>query len=238
MRLRMEFVIFTALIVLIVALVLLAPPTGAQEVTDSIYRIRTPDGAAGTAFVLHTDRERSILGTASHVTQYKEIKTQMYAGNAYTIENAKGSAVAKAACIAMDIEVDIALVQTDKPVEGPPFQIITDVDDYVFGRTNVTPGPDYYPKKIMLRIRGYADGFKETIGFYSFTYKDNLMADAAALPGQSGGPIVLDDKVVGVLSGGHSWYEYGTKDEPRSATWPVRGGSGRRLQEMLRDKLR
>jgi hypothetical protein len=47
----------------------------------------------------------------------------------------------------------------------------------------------------------------------------------------SGGAMILDDKIVGIISGGNAWYP--AEDGKHNVTWPARCGAGSRLKQML-----
>jgi hypothetical protein len=91
----------------------------------------------------------------------------------------------------------------------------------------------YGPSGREVKFHGYASGFwLETSGILSFAYENYVYSDGVVAPGQSGGPATADGVIIGVVSGGSSWYD-AVEDKEKPVTWPARLGSARRLQEIL-----
>jgi len=97
------------------------------------------------------------------------------------------------------------------------------------------PTREYLPPRKPGSVLGYANGkWTETTGHLSFVSGKYVWADCVALPGQSGGPVLSDGKVVGVCSGGSEWYYDDPEKKTGQFTWPARLASPKRLLEMIR----
>jgi len=204
-------------------LVLLSSVAAAGE-RDSIARIRTPDNASGTCFAVKTIPGKTFFGTAAHVVQYRESKQQIYSGNSYTIILPSGDSI-QGTCVAVEAASDLAIVQT--PEVDIPVLEIGAPDEWVG-----EGGPDYAPPRVPCKWLGFAGGREsatESIGFLSLLKDGYVYTDGVALPGQSGGPMLVKGKVVGVISGGMEWLG----KESTQGTWPTRAGSGKRLKEIV-----
>jgi len=67
---------------------------------------------------------------------------------------------------------------------------------------------------------------RETSGTVLRTYDEKLFIDAEVKPGDSGGAVIVDDQLVGVVSGGWLWVDPNT-------TWPTRAGSFRAVRNLM-----
>lgn len=194
---------------------------------NGVFRITTPAGAQGTGFVVAQDGDRTYLATAWHVVESSPKRS--YTGNAYGVENDSIKDVPKAVVVSTDIDADLAVVRT---TTSRRFQILplAAVEDMPKVRK---VGFAYGPSPFEVDVYGFGSGFwLKTSGMLSFAYDRRVYCDAVAASGQSGGPAVVNGNVIGVLSGGHSWYK-AVEDTDRNITWPVRLGSAKRLKEIL-----
>ena len=192
-----------------------------------IYRLECPDSAAGTAFVVKIREKDTILATAAHVVCVDNDKKLLYSsGFVYTIKDNDRKELAKCKVVSIESNADIALVEaTFKP----------DVKVMAINTAPVpSPSRSYLAPKTEFVLCGYGDGnWTETKGFLSFVSYPKLYADAIAIPGQSGGPLIFNEQIVGVCSGGSEWYYDNPQEHKKAFTWPLRAGSGKRLQEMI-----
>lgn len=196
-----------------------------------VLRIKCPDGASGTAFVIdQRDSDTKVFATAWHVVQYR-VNGQDAAGNLmfpgvdpYLIETQSGKEITKARIAVVDTINDMALL-VGKTSEK--------FDHHKLHDSFVCPDPttSYSGKAKEVKFQGYANGsFLETQGTLGIREKLTIFSDAVLVPGMSGGPMLLDDKVVGIVSGGMKWFDGdGTK-----LTWPARCGSVERIKELLK----
>lgn len=64
------------------------------------------------------------------------------------------------------------------------------------------------------------------------THPDRLYSDTVLIPGDSGGPVLNDDKkLVGVISGG--WFWYRTEENKQKRTWPARATNTKPIIALL-----
>ncbi len=192
-----------------------------------IYRISAPDGSAGTCFVVKLLPGRTILATAGHVVCKDDaMQTIHSAGYDYTVKRNDTLFVGKVRVLMVAADSDTALVegQFDANVE------VMEIDpDPV-----PTPKRDYTPPRKPASVLGYGAGkWLQTTGFLSLTSGQYVHADCVAAPGQSGGPVVADGKVVGVCSGGSFWMHDDPDKKTVQFTWPLRAGSGKRLKQLV-----
>jgi hypothetical protein len=199
---------------------------------NGVFRIHTPANAngsrgQGTCFAIEQDGETVYLGTAFHVVESSD--GRIYTGTAYTIENDVIKDIKNASVVATDAKADLAILKTtaSRRFEILPLAAVEsmqDVDKIGFSYRN--SGKEVY-------CFGYASGFwLKTFGNLAFAYEQKVYSDGVVVPGQSGGPAVLDGKLVGVVSGGNNWFK-AVEDTEKSVTWPTRLGSAKRLKEML-----
>lgn len=59
--------------------------------------------------------------------------------------------------------------------------------------------------------------------------KETLILDGFVIPGDSGGPIIYKEKVVGIVSGGYNWYQ-----DKQKYTWPIISASTTKIKEFLK----
>lgn len=60
---------------------------------------------------------------------------------------------------------------------------------------------------------------------------DNLFLDGYVIPGDSGGPIISNGKVVSIVSGGFAWFK-----DKIDYTFPIRGASNKQLLDFMNVK--
>jgi S1-C subfamily serine protease len=194
---------------------------------NGVFRITTPTGAAGTAFVIEQDGEALYLATAFHVVESQG--GAIYSGAAYALDNDTIKDMPKVTVVATDAKADLAVVKCKttrkfKPLALTFVEDMEDIDKIDFA---------YSPSKLQVAFYGYASGvWTKTKGNVAFAYENQVFADSVVAPGQSGGPAVVNDKIVGVVSGGNNWYK-SYQDAERNVTWPTRTGSAKRLKEIL-----
>lgn len=191
-----------------------------------IYRISAPDGSSGTTFVVKRLPGRTILATAGHVVCVDDaMKTIHSAGYDYTVKRNDALFVGKVKVLMVAADADIALTEGQFEVDVEVMEIDPE--------PVLTPTRGYTPPRKFASVLGYASKWKETTGRLSFMSGQYVRADAIALPGQSGGPVVSDGKVVGVVSGGNEWLYDDQEKRTGQFTWPVRAGSPKRLLQMV-----
>jgi hypothetical protein len=193
-----------------------------------IYRISDPSGRySGTAFVVKTTPEKTILATAGHVVCADDAMDTIFAaGYEYPIKTNNTTFVGKVKVLMVAKDSDIALVEGLFTVDVEVLPI--DPDPVPLPKRN------YVPPRKPASVLGYGAGkWTETRGFLSFVSGDYVRADAICIGGQSGGPAVADGKIVGVCSGGDVWYYDDAKSKTRPFTWPARLGSPKRLKELV-----
>jgi V8-like Glu-specific endopeptidase len=193
-----------------------------------IYRISDPAGKySGTAFVVKKTPEKTILATAGHVVCADDAMTTIYsAGYEYPVKTNSTKFVGKVKVLMVAKDSDIALVEglftvdvEVLPIDPEPVPL---------------PKRNYVPSSKTASVLGYGAGqWTETTGRLSFVSGHYLQADCIAVPGQSGGPVVSDGRVVGCCSGGSAWYHDDPDAKKGSFTWPLRAGSGKRLKELV-----
>ncbi len=194
---------------------------------NGVFRIRTPEQAQGTAFVLEQVGDKTYLGTAAHVVLTDS--GNMFQGSVYTLENDTVKDMPNAKVVAVDKKADLAvlLCSTKRQFKPMPLGSVernSKVDKVGFS---------YRPSGLQINFFGFANGaWLKTSGIVSFAYENYIHSDSVVSPGQSGGPVLLNDEIVGVVSGGSAWYTP-IEDVERSVTWPARAGSARRLKEIL-----
>jgi hypothetical protein len=109
---------------------------------------------------------------------------------------------------------DIAILKVWKP-EGVPAVEMSDeigVETYTFDR-------GWFRQSFPLSIR------QRSFDYYDFCPQ----------PGESGGGVFSDGRLVGVVAGGWFWLERKDIDEP-AKTWPLRAGRLSGIQELLSDQ--
>lgn len=219
---------YCSFLLVLVALALLAKAAfGIDPETNGVFRIRTPEQAQGTAFVLEQVGDKTYLGTAAHVVLRDN--GNMFTGAAYTLENDTIKDMPNAKVVAVDTKADLAVLLCStkrqfKPLPLGSVERNSKVDKVGFA---------YRPSGLQIDFFGYASGaWLKTSGIVSFAYENSVYSDSVVAPGQSGGPVVLNDEIVGVVSGGSAWHT-AAEDPERNVTWPARAGSARRLKEIL-----
>lgn len=61
-----------------------------------------------------------------------------------------------------------------------------------------------------------------------------LFLDAKVISGDSGGPILNNGEIVGIISGGYKWFDYEENKVKKKYTWPTLSGSTERLIDFLK----
>jgi hypothetical protein len=61
-----------------------------------------------------------------------------------------------------------------------------------------------------------------------------LFIDAKVISGDSGGPIISNGEIVGIISGGYKWFDYEENNVKKRYTWPTLSGSTERLINFLK----
>lgn len=62
--------------------------------------------------------------------------------------------------------------------------------------------------------------------------KHTLFLDTFPMPGDSGGPLIQNNKVVGIVSGGYNWYV--NQENKQIYTWPLLSASTTKIKEFLK----
>jgi S1-C subfamily serine protease len=181
----------------------------------------------GTCFGIKQTDTTLYLGTAFHVVE--TTKGNITTGYAYQLESDTLKDLPKAKVVAVDIKADIAVLtcQLERKFDILPLAAVENMKDVR------KIGFAYGPSKKEVQFSGYAAGFwLETSGILSFAYDNVVYSDGVLHGGQSGGPVTSDNKIIGVISGGHSWYN-AVEDQEKVLTWPAKAGSAKRLNEIL-----
>jgi S1-C subfamily serine protease len=217
---------------LVVVLLISQVAFGIDPEANAVFRLRTPamaDGSVGqgTCFGIKQTDTTLYLATAFHVVE--TTKGNITTGYAYQLESDTLKNLPKAKVVAVDIKADLAVLacQLERKFDILPLAAVENMKDVR------KIGFAYYPSELKVKFFGYASGaWLETSGRLSFAYENYVHSDASVAPGQSGGPAVVADQIVGVISGGSSWYK-AAEDTKFDVTWPARAGSARRLKEIL-----
>jgi S1-C subfamily serine protease len=214
-------------VVLFLVLVLVPASWGIDPDDAGVFRLIAPDKSKGTCFVIEQNGDTLYLGTAYHVVQLGD--KGIHPGDAYVVESNTITDIPKAKVVAVDFKVDIAVVKTTTSRRYTPLPLAAVEDMEEINKI----GFAYRPGDKEVGIFGYANGdWMKTSGKICFAYNNRVYSDSVAVPGQSGGPAVMDGKIIGVICGGSEWY----KDEQYpdiQITWPTRLGSAKRLKEIL-----
>lgn len=209
---------------------LICLPVAAQrpEAEDhGIMRIICPSQAAGTAFVVsELAGDKKLLATAAHVVTLSingvDQPGRVWSGPEYTLQ--LGEAKWKGTVVSYDAPNDVAILSADIPLK---FKVLPIKD--IEGLDEATPM--YLPSRVEAQLFGYPEAkFTETRGFVAFVDKNRVFADAVAIPGQSGGPMIVKESVAGVISGGYEWFSV---QGEKTVTWPARCCTAKRLREMV-----
>lgn len=192
-----------------------------------IYRISAPDGSSGTCFVVKRLPERTVLATAGHVVCSDDaMRTVHSLGYDYTVKRNDTAFIGKVKVLYVAQDADIALVEGQFNVEVEVMEIDPDPVP--------VPKRDYIPPRKPASVLGYGAGkWLETSGYLSFVSGQYVRGDIVAVSGQSGGAVISDGKVVGVVSGGNEWIYDDPEKKIGQFTWPLRAGSSKRLLQMV-----
>ena len=196
--------------ILSVAIVLMVASNVFSQMWAVVVRDTTTGGqGSGTVVAVHDEVKDGwrygIVATASHVTESST-------GIQIVFENGRSSS--KCSVIERDRQNDIALVRCLVP-ESVRAVSISDV--------NAKEGDT---------ISYVGRGRRKFNGEVScLAFDDEIWSDATFVPGDSGGSVLLNGKLVGVISGGLRWAGNG----PPRRTWPGRSNNMRPLR-ILYDK--
>lgn len=162
--------------------------------------------AVGTGVVIgkKEDKGDGYLGyvaTAYHVVQNGfNIRIKFFNG----VESKDAVVLGDAATHILYAESDVAILLAWIPKEVKPVEIgeVLELSDE-------------------LLLVGKPKVFREYKGKLLKRNKHKIYIDAEVSPGDSGGPIFKDDKLVGIISGGWFWLE---RTDETLRTWPAHGG--------------
>ena len=199
-------------------------PRGAHHA--SVVKV-TVDEAVGTGVVVRVDRDKpakhgyeGYVLTAAHVFDFDR-KTR---GIKVTYPNGRRS---KDCSIRhLDKENDLALLWVWVPESSVPASM---------AMREATRGD-------ALEFSGLGGGIELTaLRNFEATAADPtdgqmIYADVSLLPGDSGGPIFKEGKLVGIISGGWFWWDDPRKDAgqfPQPITWPARAANLQAIQSLV-----
>ncbi|MEM8678957.1 MAG: serine protease [Planctomycetota bacterium] len=193
---------------------------------NSIVRV-TVDKAVATGVLVRVNRDKPAKGgyegyvlTAAHVFDFDR-ETR---GIKVTYPNGRRSKDCKPRYL--DKDNDLALLWVWVPEQTVPAE---------FAHDQATRGD-------ALEFSGLGGGVKLTSlrnfqAVASDPTDDNMIyADVSLLPGDSGGPIFKDGKLVGIISGGWFWWDDQRRRSPevtRQITWPARAANLGAIQSLL-----
>lgn len=198
--------------ILSVAIVLMvASNVVAQLWAVQVIDTNTGGWGSGTVVAVHDEVRDGwrygIVATASHVTESRS-------GIKIVFENGKSSS--KCSVIERDRQNDIALVRCLVP-EGARAVAISDVS-----------------AKEGDKISFVGRGRRKFSGEVScLAFPNEIWSDVVFMPGDSGGSVLLDGKLVGVISGGLMW----SPNEPQR-TWPGRSNNTQPLKAIYDRAMR
>lgn len=169
-----------------------------------------PSGAMGMGTVIKVDDKKvsdgwryAIVATADHVVDASE-------GIKLRFEN--GKVVDRCSVIGRNRAADVALIMCKVPDGTSPLKIGTDPIE----EGDVVNFVGRYRRK----FSGDAS---------SLCYKSEAWTDVVVIPGDSGGSVIVDGKLVGVISGGLRW-----APNPPQRTWPCRSCNLSPLVDLVR----
>ena len=159
-------------------------PRVAARVLRSVFTVHTPNGWLGSSFVAWSDGSGTYLITANHVLEHET-------GLKVTVSRKSGTW--EADIVRVDPTHDLALLRIDAHPHGAAPLWETGV------KRLPSPGDP-----VVLVGSPFGLGGTVTTGVISRVSKKTIQTDAAANPGNSGGPLVdlKDGRVVGVLVAG------------------------------------
>lgn len=202
----------------------------ADEAMDlGIAKIVRPDGSLGTAFAVANPKDNLYLfATALHVVTDDKDKVMMSPVFKLIFSDVDKEDLSVMANVSTyDKESDIAVLWAYMPKSINTMEL-TNLYDKIPENTKI-----YKPmeKKIEATFLGYANGsWYKTNGTVSIKDRNQIYSDSIVIPGQSGGPMVVNGKVAGVISGGSMWLE---NNDKISITWPTRCGSSTVLFKLI-----
>ena len=201
-----------------------------------VFRIHTPAGAQGTAFVVGEPVDGlKILATAAHITQAEDaagnaIKGRTIGGKVFYLTSDFMEKVDGGECVAQDDAADMSLLVIKMERD---FTVLPILDPEKWASRS--PGPDYLNTGKLALFHGYGNGkWQVSKGYLAFVKGDYSITDGTLFPGQSGGIMTVDGVICGVVSGGDSWFPFvDDSGKQKNCTWPARAGRGVRLQANL-----
>jgi S1-C subfamily serine protease len=197
-----------------------------QEPQDvGAVKIITPDGSLGTAFAVSNPKENLYLfATAYHVVSSEKDTVNM--SPVFKLEFNKDLKVF-ANVSTYDKDSDLAVLWAKVPEKVKVLELTNIYDKLEENST------EYHPsnKRLEAKFMGYAEGeWKITSGLVTIKNRGYLYSDGIVIPGQSGGPMIVNGKIAGVVSGGSIWLD---SEEKKPMTWPTRCGSSNKLVDLI-----
>jgi hypothetical protein len=199
-----------------------------------IARLETPSGASGSAVLIaHVDTGLALYATAAHVVIEGDSPTgPIPMAPVFKLFHADGTVSKNANVSVYDRDVDLAVLWArDVPTAAVPLEMI-DTKQYFAPITL-----NYQPPRHTVMLWGY--GFRkwtQTDGYASIATDKRILSDLIGIPGQSGGALVLNGRLAGILSGGHDWYK--DTEGKGNITWPARCGSVDALRPLVLQALK
>ena len=190
------------------------------------------NGGTGTCVLLrHVNEDLALFATAAHVVSDSLLidNSPVSTTKLHKVEFADGTKGSANVSI-FDHATDLAVLWVRKcPAKAVALEL--DPAFPAAATENYTP-----PAEKRVRLLGYGLGkWMEHRGRVSFSHKGYIYSDAIAVSGQSGGALVSDGKLLGIVSGGSMWLTFdGTKS---SVTWPARCGAAELLPAMVEKAL-
>lgn len=190
------------------------------------------NGGTGTCVLLqHVKDDLSLFATAAHV-----VADSLHIDNSpisttklHTVEFADGSRGSANVSI-FNRDADLAVLWVRK---CPAKAVALEIDPAFPAAATERYRP---PAEKPVVLLGYGMGkWMEHRGRVSFSHKGYVYSDAIAVSGQSGGALISDGKLLGIISGGSMWLTF---DETKSSvTWPARCGAAELLPAMMEKAL-
>jgi S1-C subfamily serine protease len=206
-----------------VALLLMASMVQARAENPSLVKVKTPKGS-GTGSVVRVLKNKPVAdGYEGYVlTAYHVVNESAQSGaRDIQIVFPNGRVAKDCKVVASDIKHDISLIWAWIPQDVAAIEVSPRAaaysDELIFH--GLGGGIDVTDSEKVRHIPGTAS---------APTKNTNIYSDVVLIPGDSGGPVTLNGKLVGVISGGWFWYkeETGEVDEvtqekkKQKVTWP------------------